>query len=392
MTDRILLVDDDTYVLEGYRRSLGREFLLETAVGPQQALPLLEKNGPYAVIVSDMQMPEMSGIQLLSRVKVMSPDTVRVMLTGNADMQTAIDAINEGNIFRFLLKPCAREVMAKTLTAALVQYRLIRAEKDLLEQTLSESVHVLTEVLSLVNPAAFGRAERARRYIRHVVQALDLGNSWQYEVAAMLSQLGCVTLAPETIEAVYKGQPLSANEQAQYAQHPGVAYGLLSRIPRLEPIAWMIQHQNEPVPKDDDDDPDLADIRRGAEILRMVLAYEDAIHRGKSRNEAATLLARLNPRVSPKFFGALVSLDPAAEEQQVETCPIERLSPGMIIQQEIRAADGTLMISKGQEVTSTVIFRLTNLRSRLAISSSLLVSPPPAPAVNKKAAASGSHS
>src|SRR4029077_2415212 len=102
----------------------------------------------------------------------------------------------------------SREVMAKTLTAALMQYRMVVAEKQLLEETLSSCVQVLTEVLSLVNPTAFGRSDRARRYIRHVATMMKLKNPWQYEVAAMMSQLGCVTLPPETIEAVHKGEKL----------------------------------------------------------------------------------------------------------------------------------------------------------------------------------------
>ena len=374
MRERILLVDDDSNVLDGYRRSLSREFLLETAIGSDQALPLIEKNGPYAVIVSDMRMPGMNGIQLLNAVKTASPETIRIILTGNADLETAIDAINEGSIFRFLIKPCDREVMAKTLTAALMQYRLLTAEKELLEQTLSGSVQVLTEVLSLVNPAAFGRAERARRYIRHVVKAMKLGNSWQYEVAAMLSQLGCVTLAPETIEALYKGEALTAAEQAQYAAHPSVAYDLLSKIPRLEPIAWMIEHQNSPIPAEGG--PDDADIRRGAEILRLILSYEDFIHKGFSRNESVHRLARLNPKFSPEFFNALVALDPHSEDEETRNCRIEELVPGMIIQQEIRAADQTLIISSGQEVTSTVIFKLKNLHARHAISGNIKISVP----------------
>jgi DNA-binding NtrC family response regulator len=158
MIEKILLVDDDHNILDGYRRSLSREFLMETALGGQQALELAAQHGPYAVVVSDMRMPGMDGIQLLSKIKAQSPDTVRVMLTGNADMDTAINAINEGSIFRFLNKPCSKETMGRTLTAALVQYRLVTAEKQLLEQTLSGSIQVLTEVLSLVNPAAFSRA------------------------------------------------------------------------------------------------------------------------------------------------------------------------------------------------------------------------------------------
>src|SRR5271157_874708 len=108
MAERILLVDDDSNVLEGYLRTLSREFRLEIAHGGQEALKLATDNGPYAVVVSDMRMPGMDGIQLLSKIKALSPDTIRVMLTGNAEIETATNAINEGNIFRFLNKPAAR--------------------------------------------------------------------------------------------------------------------------------------------------------------------------------------------------------------------------------------------------------------------------------------------
>ena len=100
-------------------------------------------NGPYAVVVSDMRMPGMDGIELLSKIKARSPETIRVMLTGTGDFDTAINAINEGSIFRFLSKPCSKEVMAQTLTAALAQYRLVTAEKQIMEQTLSGCIRVL---------------------------------------------------------------------------------------------------------------------------------------------------------------------------------------------------------------------------------------------------------
>ena len=376
MAEKILLVDDDNSILEGYRRSLGREFPMETALGGEQALKLAAENGPYAVVVSDMRMPGMDGIQLLSRIKALSPDTIRVMLTGNADTETAINAINEGSIFRFLNKPCSKEVMAKTLTAALMQYHLVNAEKQLLEKTLSGSMQVLTEVLSLVNPAAFSRAERARRYIHHIVTAMNLGNPWQYEVAAMMSQLGCVTLAPETVEAVFNGEQLSPTEQAQYDAHPHVAYDLLSKIPRLEPIAWMIEHQSKPLPEPGPGDFETAEMRRGAGILRLVLAYEKLIHKGVSRNEAAHTLALQNKNFSPEFFRALVELDPNAEAGEIRKCRIELLSPGMIVQQEIRTNEGMLLISKGQEATPPLILKLKNLHARKVIVGEVTVSMP----------------
>src|ERR1039457_2495393 len=172
LAEKILLVDDDPNILDGYRRSLSREFLMETAQGGEPALALAAKNGPYAVVVSDMRMPGMDGIQLLSRIKALSPDTIRVMLTGNADTETAINAINEGNIFRFLNKPCNKEGMAKTLTAALVQYRLVTAEKQLLKQFVSGSGRVRTEVPTLLNPPSSPPPGPPRRYIHHIVTAM----------------------------------------------------------------------------------------------------------------------------------------------------------------------------------------------------------------------------
>jgi hypothetical protein len=205
---------------------------------------------------------------------------------------------------------------------------------------------------------------------------MNLPNVWQYEVAAMMSQLGCVTLSSETIEAVYRGEKLSSTEQAQYDAHPSVAYDLLSRIPRLEPIARMIEHQHRPLPDSSAVDPEMADMRLGTEILRLTLAYEKLIHQGTSRSEAVHSLSRQNKHFSPEFFRALVELDPNSEEGEIKQCRIEALVSGMILQQEIRTSEGALLVSKGQEVTSTLLSKLKNLHARRVITGDVTVSMP----------------
>jgi DNA-binding NtrC family response regulator len=157
MTDKILFVDDEPAVLDGYKRMLRREFEVDTAVCGQQGLAEISNHGPYAVVISDMRMPEMNGAQFLSQVRQTAPDTVRMLLTGYSDMDAAMSAVNEGNIFRFLTKPCEKDLLGKAITAGLMQYRLVTAEKDLLENTLMGSIKVLTDVLSAVSPEAFGR-------------------------------------------------------------------------------------------------------------------------------------------------------------------------------------------------------------------------------------------
>jgi response regulator RpfG family c-di-GMP phosphodiesterase len=292
MNEKILFVDDEPAVLDGYRRTLRQEFHPDTANGGQAALDSLQANGPYAVVVSDMRMPGMDGVTLLAKVRDLSPHTVRVILTGHADLQSAMNAVNEGHIFRFLTKPCESEVLKKTLTTCIVQYRLITAEKELLENTLMGAIKVLTDVLSLANPAAFGRAVRIRRYVQHIVAEMHLEAPWKYEVAAMLSQLGCVTLAPEVIEAAYCGKELTREEQTSFDMHPSVARDLLSNIPRLDGIAWIIGQQRPGAAAPDNQVPE--SLRIGAQILRAAITFDDFKIRGLEDSETLSRLQHDN--------------------------------------------------------------------------------------------------
>ena len=163
MPEKILCVDDEPNILNAYKRALRGTFLIETAAGGAEGLAILKGPDPFAVVVSDMRMPGMDGVEFLREVKQIVPDTVRIMLTGNSDQQTAIDAVNRGSIFRFLTKPCSPEDLSQAIDAAIQQYRLVMAEKELPEKTLTGCVKTLTDILSLVNPTAFSRAGRPRR-------------------------------------------------------------------------------------------------------------------------------------------------------------------------------------------------------------------------------------
>ena len=246
MKRRILFVDDEPNLLAAVQRQTRKHFEIETAVGGEEGLAKFEKEGPFGVVVSDLRMPGMNGIEFLAKVREMSPGTVRLMLTGFADLEAAMDAVNESNIFRFLTKPCPPTRMIKALSDALAQFDLVMAEKELLEKTLSGSVKVLVEVLSMVNPNAFSRASRIKKYVSQVSEVLGLENKWRFEVAALLSHLGCVTLSQETLDKIIAGRPLSKEEQALYEKHPQVAASLLMRIPRMEEVAAMVEGQYEP--------------------------------------------------------------------------------------------------------------------------------------------------
>ncbi len=144
MHERILFVDDDPNILEAYQRKLQHVLIVHIALGPHVALREIREKGPFAVVVADMNMPLMNGLEFLKKVKNIAPETVRMMLTGNSDIKTAMDAVNEGSVFRFLTKPCPSKLMGDSLVAAIQQYRLITSEKEILEGTLKGTVELLT--------------------------------------------------------------------------------------------------------------------------------------------------------------------------------------------------------------------------------------------------------
>jgi response regulator RpfG family c-di-GMP phosphodiesterase len=366
MNDKILFVDDEPSVLEGYKRLLGRELPVDTALGGELGLAAIAETGPYAVVISDMRMPQMNGAQFLAKVRDLSPTTVRLALTGYVDIDTAMAAVNEGNIFRFLTKPCSKENLLHAIEAALAQYHLIHAEKELLERTLRGSVSVLTEVLSFSNPAAFGRAMRLRRFVQHVAEKLRLESTWKFEIAAMLSQLGCVTLSPELMNAAYSGDQLSQDEQRKFDAHPAVAWEMLSRIPRLEAVAQMIANQNKPGYKAEaKSSQERQDIEFGVQLLQAGMTFERYLGRGLSPTEAARRVRVDLNGCDGAILQCLEDLAPSMPMRARE-CAVSDLAVGMTLQQDLSNSVGLLIVAKGQELTYQWIERLKGL-SRLGV-------------------------
>jgi response regulator RpfG family c-di-GMP phosphodiesterase len=376
MIEKILFVDDEPAVLEGYKRLLGRELQIETAVGGALGLVAIAERGPYAAVISDMRMPQMDGAHFLAKVRDYAPATVRMALTGHVDIDTAMHAVNEGNIFRFLTKPCSKESLLRAAEAAFVQYRLINAEKELLEQTLRESINVLCEVLGFTNPAAFGRAMRLRRFVQHVGKKLELRSIWQFEIAAMLSQLGCVTLPPELMNAAYAGEELTPEEQEKYAAHSAVAWQLLSRIPRMEAIARMIAEQDNPEPQiEARSAEEKSEIEFGIQLLRTGLTLDEFISRGMDPSEAVRRVQSALKGVDKSILRSLNDLSPSLPEIARE-CAIAELAPGMILQDDLFNSSGMLLVAKGQELTFQWIERLKGFSQRGVIGRRLRVSVP----------------
>jgi len=378
MPERILFVDDEPNILAGFYRQLRRAFDVETALGAQEGLDAVSARGPYAVIVSDLRMPGMDGIRFLSKVREMAPDSVRMMLTGFADLQTAIEAVNEGNIFRFLTKPCESEVLKNALSAGVRQYQLVIAERELLEKTLRGSIKVLTEVLELVNPEAFGRASRIRRYTKQIARRLHAPHLWQVETAGALSQIGCVILPETALKKVYHGEELSGEESQLFSMHPFVASDLITHIPRMQGVAEIIAYQE----KNFDGSGVPQDTRRGEEIplgariLKVVLDFDTLQARGESKIEALRTLAARTGRYDPAILEtleAVVGIETRTEERAVS---LNELTDDMVLVDDIRISDGRLLVARGYHINRTLRERLRNFAEKPGIKEPIWVRVP----------------
>jgi response regulator RpfG family c-di-GMP phosphodiesterase len=386
---RILLVDDEPLVLEALGRQLRAHFDVTVTTEPEEAVNLVGSQGPYAVVVSDLRMPGMDGVALLSSIRNLSPDTVRVLLTAYADVDAAIAAVNEGNVFRFLSKPCPTGTFIRALEAAVEQYRLITAERVLLEQTLRTSLKTLTDILALVNPVAFGRALRTRKLISELATLERVSDPWQAEIAAMLAQIGWVTLPAETTSKLYHGAELSASEQAIVDNLSTVTEQLLANIPRLEPVREILQYQDKHYDGQGPPHNSICGdaIPWGARALKAVSDFDVLESQGYSVEMALDTMRARPGWYDPAMLKAMAKLQgDKPHEATVTRLPLHGVQPGMVFAEDVKTRSGLLLIARGQEVTPSLVERIRNLELNSKINDPVLVIPPRPPSIPSPAA------
>lgn len=353
MNRRVLCVDDEPNVLEALERTLFERFEVDTATSGPAALSLVAEE-TYAVVVSDMRMPEMSGARLLSEIRRRAPDTVRILLTGHADLDDAIAAVNEAGISRFLTKPCPADQLIVTLEEAVEHHRLRTAERELLNGTLGGAMNLLVDVLNLAAPELFARASRIQKYVDHLLGKLHVEDSWHYGLAGVLSQLGCAALPKELVARALAGAELSPRERDTYEGHPETAYRLLVPIPRLEPVARMIRLQGmKQIPEEES-----PEVRLGAELLQLAVALDARLVRGEPLADALSRVARLRGDLRRDLIDALRDLEQDDLEQEVRYLPLKDLRIGMVLAAPVASKTGTIVLPEGKQLNLLLLERL----------------------------------
>ena len=359
---RVLFVDDEPNLLNGLRRQLRRDFDVVTAVGAANGLFCLGKEDPFEVIVSDFLMPGINGAEFLSAVRRAAPDATRMLLTGHTNLSDAATTVNEGGIFRMLLKPVDQETMTGALRDCVAQHRLVAGERQLLEETLHGSVNALIDVLSLANPAAFATATRMRRTAAAMLDELAVPDRWAVELAVMMSQVGAVSIPPAVVAKIGTGEPLTAGEQRMVDEAPEVAERLIAPIPRLTAVTDAIRYSRTnwdgSGPTGDGLTGD--EIPFGARLLHVVQAYDALVAAGAPPNVACLTLRSRQGCYDPALLDALDAAVRDDTSTAVEAVKLAEVRIGMVLAAPVCSGAGMLLVNAGQEVTVSLMSRLRN--------------------------------
>jgi len=372
MPNAILLVDDDANVLTGYQRALGKQFEIDLALGPNDGIEKFTNRGPYSVVVSDMRMPGMDGIEFLAKIKEINGDSVRIMLTGHADLHVAMDAINRGNIFRFLMKPCPPSDLAAALQDGIGQYQLVVAERELLDKTLTACVQALVDLLAMVDYEDFGKTLALRDLVRVLAKRMNIEKSWPLEMAAMLSHIGQITLPPEILVKARQGQALSEQERSLMRRVPEIGHNILKNIPRFEAVARAILYlaKNYDGTGYPDDPVAERSIPMGSRILRILTDLNEMILAGKSPEEACALLSGKAGYYDPGILGTIKACladmpvwnktGNGSVRAASSLVDVGELAVGSVLAGDIHAKDGRLLMFAGDRISEAFLAKIQN--------------------------------
>ncbi|MBE2216256.1 MAG: response regulator [Opitutaceae bacterium] len=371
MTPRILFVDDDANLLAGFQRSLRKQFTFDIALGGPPAIELVRKAGAdvYAVVVCDMRMPVMDGVKTLECIRSLSPDTVRIMLTGNADQQTAVDAVNRGQIFRFLNKPCPPEVLAPALETALKHHQLLRTERELIEGTLMGSIRALGEILIFVAPEAHQLGQNLREAIRPFAESIGAPSIWALEIAAQLSQIGMASVPANVVRKQAAHGTLTLEEEAMIQRVPEIGHDLLKGIPRLEEAARIIlyQHKNFDGSGHPTDYCSGKDLPLGARMLKVLFDRMALERESVTGHFASRAMEQRKGVYDPELLALSFQCAPdrLVRPRDGERPPIAisvgELAPGQLLARDIVTPTGLTLVGRGNRLSPMMVERLRNL-------------------------------
>ena len=353
MTERVLLVDDDPSLLSTLDRALAFSFSVATANSGGRAIEMI-RDETFPVVVVDMRMPRTDGIAVIEAARQITPDTVFLMLTGNQDLDSAARAVNEGQVFRYLTKPCEIGDLKAAIELAIKQYRLVTAEKELLHKTFVGSVGVLTEVIeSLKSDVA--DSHTIRTTVEAMAESLGLPASWERELAARLSVVGLAMMPDAKIQQLKQSALRSEEHFEVFCEMAEMSASMIDRIPRLEGVAEILRLQGSGDGRIDRGDRDQ---QLSAALLRVALYWSLLCGKGHTPDEAITEIQAATQELPSRVTAALMNLKQDQSDDRCVYVGPSQLAEGMVLAEHVVTDAGAVLVSAGRRLTPPIVEKL----------------------------------
>jgi response regulator RpfG family c-di-GMP phosphodiesterase len=380
MPAKLLFVDGEVRTLMVAVRVLQDFFDVDTASCGEDALRAVRERGPYAAVVTDLEIPGIDGVRFLQLLRTCSPATSRLILTAHWDVESLVEAVNATNAFKLLYKPCPVDVMREALSEAVAQRESMRLDALLLEKVVDSAVCVLSDVLALANPEASHRSKRISKLAVSLAEHIGAQNVHQVRIAAALSQIGCVAVSQRGLRPVPKAVGIALAEDAERLDnHYSVAARVLSKISALEPIASIIRLQDRRGAQAEEAEIQFStEIKLAAEILRVASDFDmHTVQQGMLPRVAAVRIANRRNAYDPMVVEALAKVVPCGEATQSVSLNVADIVIGMVLEQGVVTKDGRPLIKVGTEVTETLLTRLRMFANNVGVLEPILVSTGP---------------
>lgn len=401
----LLLVDDEVNVLKSLMRLLhAHNYRLLMAASGAEALALMARE-PVDLVISDMRMPHMDGAELLSKIRQQWPDTMRLLLTGHADMTQTVAAINQGEIYRYIAKPWHDDELLLIVAQALEQQKLkrenarlqqltaeqndaLREANSTLEQKVAQrtaelsqlvsfleltqqelktsfrtSLQVLANMLDMRFADWAGHSQRVVDVAEQLAQMANVGEE-EFEAirnAAQLHDIGKIALSDALVNKPFLS--CSRQERSEVMAHPALGQMVLLPIPELNRAGALIRHIHENY--DGTGFPDRLhgeSIPLGARILAIAVDY-DELQMGlvlphAITDEHALLFIRENKgqRYDPDLVSLFVRAVDALQKRIREVALASgQLKPGMKLSRDLFSAGRFLLLTRGRVLDEAII-------------------------------------